>query len=251
MFFAKPGLYEACGLFSIGHIFLLLLTILGIYLALKYIKLDEKRILQTIRILTVVAWILEIIKIIFNFKIGNGHNLNTFVPLYFCSLLLYAGLMSGFGKGVIKHTGDVFLMTGGLVGGIIFLIMPTTSLPNYPMFHFLSIHSFLYHGLMIYISLIMYKTHYLVLDKKDIKYYANLVLVICIIAYIINTIYGSNLMFISQDFPGHPLSYLYHLAGPLFTIIMIISQMTLPFYVVYGISKLKKNNELCDIEVNI
>ena len=250
MFFAKNGIYEACGLFSIGHLLLICITILGIYMTLKYIKIEKESVLKTIRILTILVWVLEIIKIAFNAYIGNGDDLNSFVPLYFCSLLLYAGLMSSFGKGKIKHTGDVFLATGGIIGGIVFIIMPTTSLPNYPMFHFISIHSFLYHGIMVYIGLLIHKTKYISLDRNDIKYYASLIFAICVLAYIVNSIYGSNLMFISQDFPDNPLTILYHFAGPLFTPIMVIIQMTLPFYIIYGLDKLKlkKELELCEVQ---
>lgn len=93
--------------------------------------------------------------------------------------------MSSFGKGKIKRIGDVFLSTGGIIGGI------------------------------------------------------------CAISLVINHIFDSNLMFISKDFPGTSITILYHLTGKLFTPIMIISQMTLPFLLVYGLVKsvkLKKNS---------
>lgn len=247
MFFAKAGIYESCGLFSIGHLLLICMTALGIYIALKFTNQDK--VLSNIRFLTISVWILEIIKIAFNFYAGNGNNPNTFVPLYFCSILLYAGLMSGFGKGKIKRTGDVFLATGGIVGGIIFILTPTTSLPNYPMFHFISFHSFLYHGIMVYIGLLIHKTKYITLDKNDIKYYANLILTICVLAYIVNVMFDSNLMFISKDFPNHPLGAIYNLTGSLFTPLMVIGQMTLPYYVVYGIEKIKikKQLQICEV----
>ena len=43
MFLAKPGEYEATGLYSIGHLILLILTLIGIIIA-KY--LAEKKKLQ-------------------------------------------------------------------------------------------------------------------------------------------------------------------------------------------------------------
>ena len=44
------------------------------------------------------------------------------------------------------------------------------------------------------------------------------------------------LMFISQDFPGMPLSYVYHNTGKWFTPLMVIVHMTVPFLIVYGVS---------------
>ncbi len=240
MFFARPNEYEPCGIFTTKHFLLIILTIVAISIALKKtIHKSKEEIHKIIKNLTIVIWILEFVRIGFNIYIGNINNVNECLPLYYCSLLLYAGLMSSFGKGKIKRIGDVFLATGGIIGGIVFIIMPTTSLPTYPMLHFISLHSFLYHGTMVYIGLLINATNYIELELKDIIYFAELVGGICIIALIVNNIFDGNLMFISKDFPGTPLTILYHLTGKLFTPIMIIAQMTLPFLVVYSVEKRK------------
>lgn len=240
MFFARPNEYEPCGIFTTKHFILIILTIVAISIALKKtVHKSKEEVHKIIKKLTIIIWILELVRIGFNLYIGNVHNVNEYMPLYYCSLLLYAGLMSSFGKGKIKRIGDVFLATGGIIGGIVFIIMPTTSLPTYPMLHFISLHSFLYHGTMVYIGLLINATNYIELELKDIIYFAELVGGICIIALIINNIFDGNLMFISKDFPGTPLTILYHLTGKLFTPIMIIAQMTLPFLVVYSVENRK------------
>ncbi len=95
MIFAKPGEYKACGLFTYQHFSLIICTAIGIFLAVKCTKINDKNDIRKIIIkTTILVWILEIIKIIFNFKIGNGNNINTYVPLYYCSILLYAGIFS-------------------------------------------------------------------------------------------------------------------------------------------------------------
>ena len=236
MFLSKPGEYPPCGMFNFRHLTLFIITIIGVIFAVNHTRIKEKSdVKKIIRIITVIVWVLEILKIIFNFIVGNGRNVNKVVPLYYCSLLLYSGLLSSIGKGVIQRVGDVFLATGGIVGGLVFLILPTTSLPEYPMFHFLSLHSFFFHGTMIYLGIIINKFKYIEIKFSDLKYYACLVFVICIAAYIVNSICGSNLMFISQDFPGTPITIIYKLTGKLFPIIMSLAQMTLPFLLVYGV----------------
>ena len=201
MIFAKPGEYKACGLFTYQHFSLIICTAIGIFLAVKCTKINDKNDIRKIIIkTTILVWILEIIKIIFNFKIGNGNNINTYVPLYYCSILLYAGIFSSLKNKFIKRVGDVFLATGGIVAGIVFIIFPTTSLLTYPIFHYITMQSFIFHGAMIYLGIIINKYKYIEIEKKDILYYAGLILVICIIAYIINSIFDSNLMFISKDF---------------------------------------------------
>ena len=239
MLFAKPGEYEACGIFSIEHFFLLIITIIGIKVAVNYTDTSNKNVIKKrIQIVTICAWILEIIKIIFNLSIGNGNNINTYIPLYYCSILLYAGIFSSLGKGTLKRMGDVFLATGGIIGGIIFLILPTTSITTYPVFHYLSLQSFIYHGAMIYLAIIVNKSEYIELEKRDIVYYAELVGTMCLIAFIFNNIFDSNLMFISKDFPNNPITILYKLTGKFFPLVVTLIQIAPPFYTVIGLKKI-------------
>lgn len=249
MLFAKAGEFSPCGIFTSGHIILIIATIICIVWALKNtVRKNEEEIHKIIKSLTVTMIILEILRICLALRDNSLTAVNKYLPLYYCSLLLYAGIFSSFAKGKLKRIGDVFLATGGIIGGIVFTIMPTTSLPTYPMLHFVSLHSFLFHGIMIYLGLLINITGYIKLNKKDIIYFSTLVGVICIIAYIVNCIFDSNLMFISKNFPGTPIELIYNLTGPMFTLIMIICQMTLPFYIVYGIVKLK---EKIKIEIRI
>ena len=244
MFFAKPGEYEPCGIFTMQHFELIIITVLGIIFALKNtVNKTKDEVTQIIRKCTIIMWILEIIMIAFKLCTGDVRNLNNYVPLYYCSLLLYAGLLSSFGKGKLKRIGDVFLATGGIIGGLVFIVLPTTSLPSYPMLHMVSLHSFLFHGTMIYLGVLINITNYIKLQLSDIKYFATLVGGICVLAYIINKKFGSNLMFISQNFPGMPIEIIYNVTGKFYTLVMSLAQMTLPFYIVYGVIKLANKKQ--------
>lgn len=239
MFFSTKGQYPPCGMFSIGHLILIIITSSAIYIAIKYTKnKDEKQISKIIRIFTILICNLEILKILFVLLIEKAKNVNEFLPLYYCSLLIYAGLLSSFGKGKFKKTGDVFLATGAMVGGVVFILFPTTTLPSYPMLHCLSLYSFFFHGIMVYLGLIINITNYIKLEKSDIKYYAILVAIICIIAYLINTKFNSNLMFISRNFPGTILEVFYNILGVFYTPFISLVQIVLPFYFVYYNKKL-------------
>lgn len=239
MLFAYPGEYEPCGIFTIDHFKLIVVTLLGIIIALKKtIHSTKEETKEIIKKCTICLWIFEIFKILFKVKIGDTKNIGNYVPLYYCSILLYAGALASFAKGKLQRIGEVFLATGGIIGGFTFIIFPTTSLPTYPMWHIVSLHSFLYHGIMVYLGILINITNYITLQLNDIKYYAFLVFIVCILAYTINNIFDSNLMFISKDFPGTPIEILYRATGPFYTIIAIIAQMTLPFYVIYGIKNI-------------
>lgn len=243
MLFSKPGEYEACGIYTIDHFILLIISIIGIVLALhKSRKMNIEQIKSTITCITIMLWIFETIKIIFNIAIGNIKSPNNYIPLYFCSLILYAGLFSSFGKekGKIKHVGDVFIATGGIVAGVCFLIFPITSLTIYPVFHYISIQSFILHSCMIYLGILVNIKRYVIIKKQDIRDHFILIVIISIIAYIFNCIFDTNLMFISENFPGTPIELIYNLTGKLYTIVSILAQATIPFYLIYFIINILK-----------
>jgi hypothetical protein len=245
---------EACGLFSAGHWGLLLITVAFIVLGLYFARnMSEKKVRLTVRIVTAVLWALEVAKIIFVVVVNKETNPNHFIPLYYCSLILYAGLFSSLGRGWVQRIGDVFISTGGIIGGMCFMLLPTTSLPRYPMLHFISFHSFLLHGLMVFLGILMLMRGVCKLQAKDVYYCSGLISTMCVLATTFNIfwdannppdpengIFGANLMFMSQDFPGTPVSLLYQwLDGPpLFSICMWLFQAFIPFFAVFAVYKL-------------
>lgn len=239
MFFAKPGEYEPCGMFTWGHALLLSITILCIIIALHFSKkCSHEQVKKIIKISTIVLWIVEIIKIIFNLSVGLVKEPNHYVPLYYCSIILYAGILSSFCKGALKKIGDIFIAVGALVGGSFFLSCPNTSIAMYPLWHFLSIQSFFFHGTMVYLGILVHITSYVDLKLSDIKYYAIIIIIMLIISYFANKVLDTNFMFISKDFPGTPVSVIYKLSGNIFTIVMSVLHILLPFFLVYPLRRL-------------
>ena len=236
MLFKSANEVTPCGMFSIEHFILLAITLVCVAIALKHTKnMEKENVKKLIRKTTIFLWILEIIKIIFNIKNYGLSAINKYVPLYFCSLILYAGIFSGYCKGTLKRMGDVFLSTGGIIAGLIFLISPLTSITTYPMIHYISIHSFVLHGIMVYIGILMLITKYTIIEKRDIIYYSAIIVIISAVAYVVNLKFGSNLMFVSQNYPGTFIEIIYNVTDKLFPLFMIIAQATMPFYTVYGI----------------
>ena len=217
MLFKSGNEVIPCGMFSIEHFILLAIATVCVIVALKFTKnMEKENVKKIIRKATIFLWILEIIKIIFNIKNYGINDVNKYVPLYFCSLILYAGIFSGYCKGTLKKMGDVFLSTGGIIAGLIFLLYPLTSLTSYPMFHYISIQSFVLHGIMVYIGLLMLITKYTTIEKRDIIYYSSIIVMISAVAYVVNLKCDSNLMFISQNYPGTYIETIYNNTGKLF-----------------------------------
>lgn len=250
MFFSKSGEYTPCGMFGVGHYAILTLTLCLIGIAVFFTKkFNAEQVKNIIKKSTIVLWSLEVIKIIFNLAIGNARNPNNYIPLYYCSIILYAGIFSAYCKGKLKRMGDVFISTGAIIGGIFFLFCPNTSLPLYPLFHYISIQSFIFHGTMLYLGILLNITNYVNLNLRDIKYYAFIVAIVSGVSYIVNKLLGTNFMFISDNFPNTPIELVYDFTGKLFTPLMIILQVFGPFYVIYGIKKMLPNKKESNMQV--
>ncbi len=200
--------------------------------------MKKEAVQRTVRRGTWLLWILECSKIIFNLFVGNGGNPNTYVPLYFCSLTLYSGLAAGYGKGAVKRCGDVFMLVGGLTGGAVYLLFPSTTAGMYPAFHFITIQSYFHHGMMIYLGMLYLYTSYITLERKDIFHYAGLVTAAALIAYVLNLLWESNLMFVSYNFPGTAIDIVYSVSPALFPLHITLWQAVPPFFLVRAVQRL-------------
>lgn len=230
-------------MYTLGHAALFLVTVLLIAAGLYFFRrADERATRNIIRACTALLWVLEVVKILFVLLVTKSKNPNDFMPLYYCSLVLYAGLLSSLGKGRLARTGDVFLATGGLVGGACFLCCPNTSLPRYPVIHFISWHSFLLHGIMVFLGLLLLSRSFFTLRRKDIWHCVGMVSVISVISFAFNEVYNRinhttlcNLMFLSQDFPNTPVHLVYVISGPVFPLVMWFLQAFIPYLAVYAV----------------
>jgi hypothetical integral membrane protein (TIGR02206 family) len=257
MFFAKEGIYKPCGLFSLAHIIFLCFSIISITIGLHYSKKLSPNIVRKIIGYSGIVFIfLELMKIIFVLVNYGPTNYNSYIPLYFCSIFEFVAVLSGFCKGKLQKIGDSFVFFGGIIGGLVFLIYPSTTLNAYPWFHFLCFHSVLLHSTMVFSSLLIVMTKTYIPNKKDVIYYCIPVLVFTALAFIVNNICGSNLMFISHKFATIPLlSSLWDILGIYgYVVLITLAQTVGIFYVVYGIycfvkkilEKKEKNNN-CEV----
>ena len=233
-------------MYTVGHLALFLVTVIGIAAGLYLARgIDARGVRTVIRVVTALLWVLEIAKILFVLLVTKSDNPNDFIPLYYCSLILYAGLFSSVGKGFWQKLGDVFIATGGVAGGICFMLVPNTSLPRYPAVHFISFHSFLLHGLMVFMGLLLLTRGIYRIRICDLRYCAGLVSAMCAAAYAYNLLWDAfnpdravaNLMFLSKDFPGTSVSILYHATGAFFPVLMWLIQAFVPFLLFVAVQK--------------
>lgn len=188
-FFCKENEYEPVGMFSVGHIVTLIIFLLIVaFCAYKCRKIGKDKAIFLTKIIAIVVTVLEIIKITIAFINGEGDKLDHWVPLYFCSMFIYAAWLAGYAKGKIADLGRAFVGTGGIIAGLSFLIFPTTSFTMYPLFHYFCMYSMVYHSLMVFLGITYLLNGVVKIDKKSFIDYVIFCTVLNILAIIVNSI---------------------------------------------------------------
>lgn len=206
-FFAPRDSFEPCGMFTPSHILSAILCVLSVFIVFWIIRIKNVKINKTkvIRSLALIITILECIKIAHSFCYGYYY-LDSWFPLSYCGLFIYALWIVGYGKSSIRRAGEVFIAYGCPVAGVLFLIFPTTSLMSFPIWHYLSLYSLLFHTLMIFCGIMMLYSEPK-LNKSSYIHYIIFITVFSIIAITLNSIYGSNLMNLREPY-NIPIQFL-------------------------------------------
>lgn len=240
--FLPRGEGEACGMFSLPHIISLVIILIIIGIALYKCKnLEENNVIKITKIFAIILTILEIIKITYNLYYGYN-NLDNYFPLSFCSLFIYSLYLYSYGSNIFKKLGQNFIVGGAVFAGLAFLVFPTTSLTMHPIYHYLSIYSMIYHGAMVYIGLLIYINNLYKFNIKNYIIYISYCIFFMAIAIILNTIYNSNLMFLSMPFniPIKMFDYLYNINNVIYTISIIIVYLVVPYLLMFLTHKVVK-----------
>ena len=174
-------------------------------------------------------------KILWNFLVRENLELINWVPLYFCSLFIYASGMYSFGKGIIKKIGFLWITYGQIIGGIVFILFPASSIGIQPLFHVLTIHSLIYHVLTAYTGIILIIKYLGEFKFKDIILYSITTLLAELFVFIFNLIFNTNLMFINEPGVIEPLKIVVKIFGPLYPLINGLFQGVGTFILSYWI----------------
>ncbi|MGM9665513.1 MAG: hypothetical protein ACI3XX_03125 [Eubacteriales bacterium] len=247
--FAPMDKENACGMFTAPHIISLIICIIAIGVALYFARnISDSALKKLTRIFAYVFTAMEIIKIIYKFSYGYTEQLDFWFPLSFCSLFIYALWMAGFGKGLIYKLGVSFIVGGCFMGGASFLVVPATSLMDYPIYHYLSIHSMLFHSCMVFMAILYIRKRYMDVTLKNYRYYAPFVASACILSIILNLIFNANLMIMRNpvNIPIGFINDIYEACPPVFTVFAFLAYIIIPYVVaiaVYRISLLIKNKK--------
>ena len=236
--FSRPNGETACGMFTFPHILALIacLFLVGVAIYLSR-NIQHKKIKLITKIMAYVFTIWEIAKIIFKFIIDEGKYLDHWVPLYFCSLFIFALWMCAYGKGRVYKIGEAFISGGCIIGGFAFLLVPATSLMDYPVYHFVSIHSMLYHSCMLFLGILYVREYKIKLDKNDFINYSIYTGAFGILSIILNLILDQNFMILKRpvNIPIELLNVIANNVPWLYTVCALMLYIVIPFFLVKGI----------------
>ena len=138
------------------------LLVLIIFSALALSSKSEKKIRAVFTAIWITVTCLEVVKILWETYSGKTVNLELggMLPLYPCSIFMYAMPLVIWGKGRVRYMGCGYVCTLGLLGGAINFFYPANILSNYSCISFAGFHTFLYHGAIFFCALVMLRSGY-------------------------------------------------------------------------------------------
>ena len=176
-----------------------LLAIVIVFAILIHKK--DKLIKPVFAVLWAFVSVLEIVKIVWESTTGNYVRLEVtgILPLYPCSIFMYAMPFAIWGKGKVKAAACGYICTLGLLGGSVNFFYPMTVLYRYSIISFSAMHSMIYHSIMLFtgITMLLSKYH----SYKDVTSAWSLILpcvptlIVSIPANIVNYTLNADYMF--------------------------------------------------------
>ena len=144
--------------FGIDHICAILITFLTIFIGLILLKiLSSNNQKNTIKILALLVPIVEITHNIWLYFVNNA-KIVELLSLHLCGLQMYFIPLAVFTKVIVFKD---FIFATSILGGIFGIIFPSGVSGSYPIWHFQTIQTFIYHGLLILVPLaILFTTDY-------------------------------------------------------------------------------------------
>ncbi len=223
---------EICGLFNGLHFISIIAFFLILWLCLFLCRnLGKNGVDCILWASAILLTVLEILKIYI--RINKGQGPDSWVPLYYCSLYLFAVWLIRIPVDAVQRVGYAFMTMGGILASIFFTFYPSTSLGMYPFFSTATLHSFFFHFVMCFTGvLILWKGKYSPVKKDSIGYFI-FILVACVAGYFVNQRLGTNCMFLEHPFGLPVLQPILDFSKPLYMSVVTLAQASAMFWLNY------------------
>jgi len=192
-----------------GTAFVIILIVIALLVLLVIMKKTNHD--KVLKFTALFLLFLEAFKYTHAFVTGGSFPLH-YIPMQLCSFSLYLMPIVAFGKGKFKKFFTPVAFNIGLLAGFIVLLYPATVLggeyswsPFIP--NLIPIHSFIYHGTMIFFSLYLL---FAKLYKPNIKDYGKVYLSLAVfagMAMVTNALAGTDMMFLNTG-AGNPFQFI-------------------------------------------
>lgn len=236
-FYDRFSREDICGMFTPGHFLSIVLFFASMGFALWWSRrLKEKTVGKVHITAAVLVTVMELIKI--SLRVYKGQGPDDWMPLYYCSLFLFAVWFSLAKCGALRNAGLAFITMGGIAAAVFFIFYPTTSLNLFPIWHPASIHSFVYHWIMCYLGMLVLIKRVYVPKAKHAIHYGVFVLTACFAAYFFNEWLGSNCMFLHSAFGLAFLEGILQHSHAAYIVIVSLAQGVALYWFSFGICRL-------------
>ena len=228
---------DTCGMFNIWHFMTIILFFLCLWLLLRLSRHVHDRYVRRFHVILAIGiTLLEALKI--SSRILKGYGPDSWVPLYFCSLFLFAVWFALCRWEPLQRGGFAFICMGGVIASVAFTLYPSTSLGMYPLLHPATFHSFIYHLVMCYFGLFLLRRGVYIPRKRDSLYFFLFVLLACVVALWFNDAWGTNCMFLAHPFGLPILQPLLEYSRVLYILTVILGQGVVCFWLHYGLYRI-------------
>ena len=181
-------------LFSPMHIvYIIVVYVLGFALSYFFRNTKHQSISRGLKVLSLIMPILEISKIAwesyYDITTGQGFNYGGILPLYTCSLFMYALIGAAWGRGRLREYCLSFITTVGLLYGAVGVVY-CNGLNYYPFWTFGAFYSLFFHSAMFVTGVFLLVSGYKRLEWADCLRAMIPILALAVIAVPFNYVYN-------------------------------------------------------------
>ena len=233
---------DIAGMFSLWHLIFVLIFIGLLIVALFNCRhISDNQVQKILWWSAIIVTAVEIVKIVL--RIAKGGGTDTWIPLYYCSLFLYAIWMTRSKNERLSRTGYSYITMGGILAACLFTLYPSTSLAIYPALHPASLHSLLYHWLMAFVGILVLWKKQFQPKARDALLYFLFVFTACFVGYFINEWANSNCMFLHYAFKLPILDNLLQYSHAAYMFVVVFAQAVGMYWLNFGLYILFKKHK--------
>ncbi len=219
---------------------------LAIFFGVKNRKKDAKVKNKVLIFVAILINVIEISRIIIAcIKNQDPMRWMHYLPLYLCSIQFIAIPLAAFSKGRLKEAALDFVFIFGILGAILGTYGAGNDYSCYPILSFDIITSGLTHCLSGFTSLYIVISGMSSMKKENILITFSILLSFCIVAYVVDLIFGFNYMFLMRG-DGTPYDIVFNWVNgnqilySILVVLLFIVYVSLFYSIYYLVTKKKK-----------